>query len=92
MMAATMPTQMSRPEQCVRIVQPHQDTDTGYPEFDAYHEWVEVGERVKADVNGRLNARMTQANWRKWICNNGDCYAVALVHDDLARIALEAAQ
>lgn len=77
-------TQMAFPHQCVRVVAPHEAIgDT--PE---YHEWVNLGERVRADHRGHRNPRMSFAAWARWICNNTDCHASALVHDDLVRLAL----
>lgn len=44
-----------------------------------YHEWVPQ-RRVGADTLGRINSR-TWTNATKWVCNNGDCPAWAVVRD-----------
>jgi hypothetical protein len=87
-MSLDVPTQMATPQQCVRIAVPHAELDTGDADLDAYHQWIDIDQRVRADVNGKLAPRMNEAYWRKWICNNGDCPGIAYVHDDLARLAL----
>lgn len=48
---------------------------------DDYHQWVTLGGRVKADVNGRRQPRIWNADWQRWVCNNTECPAVALVSD-----------
>lgn len=74
----------------VRIVQPHEERPDS--PFGDYHEWVCLGERVKADRLGRGNPRMYMANWSKWVCNNPDCFAFAFVSDDLALEAIKEAE
>lgn len=61
----------------VRVVNPHIDLGE-----DTYHEWVTFGERVKANRLGTPNPRMYDVRWTKWLCNNGECPAWALVSDD----------
>ena len=58
----------------------------------AYHEWVYMGQKIKADSRGRDNPRMYTAPWQKWICNNPDCPGVGLVHDQAVQGLLEAAE
>jgi hypothetical protein len=71
-----------------RIVIGHEHFDD---ELD-YHEWITSGERVKADRRGHPNPRMTYAYWSKWICNNAQCSAWALVSDDGVKALIEAAE
>lgn len=61
----------------VRVVRAHDDLGE-----DDFHEWVQIGERVKADRLGRPNPRMWCADWQPWICNNPDCRGSVLVHLD----------
>jgi hypothetical protein len=70
-----------------KIVQPHEDLVD-----DDYHEWVSTAEKVRADITGRPNPRMYQANWTKWVCNNLDCAAFALVSDELSLAAIRAVE
>lgn len=68
----------------VRIKQPHDQT------AHDYHEWVTLGERLTLDSMGRPNARMWSGpTWTKWICNNTQCTAWAIVHDQLVQTAIE---
>lgn len=60
-----------------RIVTPHAET----PDTD-YHEWITLGDRIKADRTGRLNARVWLEAWTEWRCNNPDCPGLAYVADD----------
>lgn len=64
-----------RPDVAVRIVQPHIETE------DGYHQWVTLGQRVKANRLGYSSPRMCFTEWTKWVCNSGDCPAWALVSD-----------
>lgn len=66
----------------VRVVVEHVVTP------DGYHEWVNLGERVKANRLGISNPRMWDRRWTKWVCNSGACPAWALVSDDGVRILL----
>lgn len=68
------------PDLPVRIVVDHQDTG-------GYHEWITLGERVRANRLGIPNRRMWDARWTKWTCN-GRCGAWALVSDDGIRSML----
>jgi hypothetical protein len=61
----------------VRLVSDHADLGE-----DGYHRWITFGQRVKANRLGIANPRMYDAEWTKWVCNNGNCPAWALVHDD----------
>lgn len=63
----------------VRLVQEHIDTGDWSPEQPDWHSWVQLGEFVKANVNGIPNPRMYEANWLKVVCNNPECPAWALV-------------
>lgn len=70
----------------LRVVQDHIVTD------DGYHEWVTLGERVRANRLGVGNPRMWDARWTKWVCNSGSCPAFAFVSDDAVKAMLEAAE
>lgn len=59
-----------------RVVIPHSDLGE-----DDYHQWITRGERVRADKLGRPHPQMYDDHWTRWICNNGDCPAWALVAD-----------
>jgi len=56
-----------------------------------YHEWVQA-ERVRANARGRLNPRMWFRTWTKWVCNNPDCTAMAIVSDQAIRNLIEDAE
>lgn len=75
----------------VRILHPHVEGVSG-PDWPDYHEWITLGGRVKADVNGRLNPRIVSARWTLWSCNNSDCPAEAIVIDDAIVRLIEATE
>lgn len=70
----------------VRVVLGHRDLGD-----DTYHEWVNLGERVRADRNGNGNYRIWSTAWAKWVCNNPNCSAFAFVGDDGIRDLLDEA-
>lgn len=63
-------------EVTVRVVVGHQHVG----DTPGYHEWVSEG-RFKGNSRGRRNPRVTFARWTKWICNNTNCHAWAVVSD-----------
>lgn len=70
------------------IKKPHDDLGE-----DTFHDWITLDERVRADRNGRPNPNMSwRGNWVKWLCNNTDCTAWALVSDAAGLLAIEEAE
>lgn len=67
----------------VRVILDHEDTE------DGYHEWITLGERVRADRLGRRNPRLAFTEWTRWICNSGCCNAEAIVSDVAIRGLIE---
>lgn len=74
-----------RGDRLLRVVVGHE------PTADGYHEWITLGERVRANRLGISNPRMWDARWTKWICNSGSCPAWALVSDEAVAVLLERA-
>lgn len=72
----------------VRIVIPHQHVG----DIPDYHEWINTGQKVKADRRGHPNPRMVMAEWQRWICNNTDCAGLALVHENAIVALIEGAE
>lgn len=68
----------------IKILHPHVEQS----EFN-YHEWI-ASVREKRDSRGRLNHRMWSTHWTKWICNNPDCFGLAIVHDQFIEHAIDA--
>ena len=66
------------PDVTVRIARPHNWR------LD-WHEWIFLGERIRANRLGHPNPRMHYPEWQRWICNNTECGAWALIHDQAIR-------
>lgn len=65
----------------IRVLGEHRPSET-------YHEWV-FGGLVRADILGRRNPRMHEANWMHMHCNNGACAGEAFVSMALVASAIE---
>jgi hypothetical protein len=65
-----------------RILQNHADLAPIAEVDDSvldYHEWVHLGDSVNRDALGRRNHGLHK--WLKVRCNNWDCPAEALIHE-----------
>ena len=65
-----------------RVIQGHADlSQTAEPDESVldYHEWVYLGDSVNRDALGRRNGGYHR--WMKVRCNNWDCPAEAMIHE-----------
>lgn len=72
----------------IKVTYPHVDVELDDPTWVQYHEWIPTATRIRADRTGRQRPSMYSTEWTLWRCNNPDCSAQALVHDDAIRSLL----